>query len=137
MRTTTIKPDCTSDRLERSLLKGIARGDRDAFDEIFRRYHPQLFRFAYRLTSSYGLAEEVANDVLVTVWQSAVNFRGDARVSTWIFGIAYLCSLKGIRRKKYTLVALSDSHLVDHRADNNIERDEWLGRAIDKLQTKQ
>ena len=137
MRTTTIKPDCTSDRLERSLLKGIARGDRDAFDEIFRRYHPQLFRFAYRLTSSYGLAEEVANDVLVTVWQSAVNFRGDARVSTWIFGIAYRCSLKGIRRKKYTLVALSDSHLVDHRADNNVERDEWLGRAIDKLPTKQ
>lgn len=137
MRSTTTKPDSAKERLERSLMKGIARGDRDAFDEVFRRYHPQLLRFAYRLTSSYGLAEEVANDVLVAVWQSASTFRGDARVSTWIFGIAYRCSLKGLRRVKYKSVALSDKDLVDHQGGCNIERDDWLGRAIDELPAKQ
>jgi RNA polymerase sigma-70 factor (ECF subfamily) len=137
MRSTTTKPDGANDRLERSLMKGVARGDRDAFDEVFRRYHPQLFRFAYRLTSSYGLAEEVANDVLVTVWQSAATYRGDARVSSWIFGIAYRCSLKGLRRIKYKSVALRNTDLVDHHADATIERDDWLGRAIDELPAKQ
>ena len=137
MNATATKPTRADDQAERQLVEHVARGDRDAFDQLFRRYHPQLFRFAFRLTSSYGLSEEVANDVLVAVWQSAASFRGESRVSTWIFGIAYRCSLKGLRRSKYKSVPLSEKDLIDAQSGTNIEREDWVDRAIDGLPAKQ
>ena len=137
MRSTATRPDRGDDALERGLVERIARRDREAFDQLFRHYHPQLFRFAYRLTSSYGLAEEVASDVLMIVWQKADGFRGDSRVSTWIFGIAYRCSLKGLRRKKHKWVPIRDVDVVDRHADSRVERGDWVDRAIDGLPAEQ
>ena len=137
MRSTAIKPDRGDDAQERGLILRVARGDRKAFDQLFGLYHPQLFRFAFRLTSAYGLAEEVANDVLMVVWQKAGEFRGDSRVSTWIFGIAYRCSLKGLRRRKFKLVPIRDSDIVDRHADRRFERGDWIERAVDSLPAEQ
>ena len=137
MRSTATKPQRGDDVLERGLIERVAGGDREAFDQLFRRYHGQLFRFAYRLTSSYGLAEEVSNDVLLVVWQEAGGFRGDSRVSTWIFGIAYRCCLKGLRRRKFKWVPIRDVDVVDRHAENRAERGDWVARAIDGLPAEQ
>ncbi len=137
MRSTATKPRRGDDALERGLISRVAAGDREAFEQLFRRYHPQLFRFAYRLTSSYGLAEEVSNDVLLVVWQDAGGFRGDSRVSTWIFGIAYRCCIKGLRRRKFRWVPLRDVDIIDRHADSRVERDDWLDRAIGGLPAEQ
>lgn len=137
MRSTATRPDRGDDRAEQALVERVARGDREAFDQLFRQYHPQLFRFAYRLTSSYGLAEEVANDVMMVVWQSADGFRGDSRVSTWVFGIAYRCGLKGLRRRKFRWVPITDTDAVDRHADSRFERGDWIDRGIDSLPADQ
>ena len=73
----------SDDRHERQLLDRIAGDDRDAFDELFKVYHPRLFRFVFRMTASYRTADEIVNDILLVVWQSAHTFRGDSKVSTW------------------------------------------------------
>jgi len=137
MRTTATNPVDRSDKLELSLVGAIAQGDRAAFDTLFRRYHPQLFRFAFRLTSSYGLAEEVANDVLLVVWQNAASFRGGSRVSTWIFGIAYRCSLKALKRTKRKWRPIRDTDAVDAQATQRLEREDWIAYGIDRLPHKQ
>lgn len=137
MNATATKPDRGDDVQERGLVQRVARGDREAFDQLFGLYHSQLFRFAFRLTSAYGVAEEVANDVLMVVWQKAGEFRGDSRVSTWIFGIAYRCSLKALRRRKFRLVPIRDSDMVDRHADSRFERGDWIERAIDGLPAEQ
>ena len=84
-----------SDRL---LLQRISTGDRDAFRELYLKYHRRLGRFLARLTRGREDAEEVINDTLWIVWQRAGDFRGASRVSTWIMGIAYRRALKLIRR---------------------------------------
>ena len=80
------------------LLKRIIRGDRVAFETVFHRYQPQLKRFVGRLTSRHDLAEEIANDTWVVVWQRADRFRGESKLSSWILGIAYRTALKRLAR---------------------------------------
>lgn len=87
-----------SDDPDRDLLLRISRADREAFRRLYLAYHGRLTRFLARVTRNYGDVEEVINDTLLIVWQRAGDFRGASRVSTWIFGIAYRCALKYIRK---------------------------------------
>jgi RNA polymerase sigma-70 factor (ECF subfamily) len=78
-------------------LRRVAAGDRAAFEQLYRRYHPRLSRFLRRFSARLDLADEVINDTLWIVWRKAAEFRGDSKVSTWITGIAYRCMLKSLR----------------------------------------
>ena len=127
---------------EVSLLRRVADNDRDAFDELFTNYHPRLFTFLFRLTRSHGAAEELADDVLLTLWQDADRFRGDSKVSTWIFGIAYRQALAHLRKRRLKLVmftgheeASQDSNSVE--MDGQLEREDWVRRGIEGLPDKQ
>jgi RNA polymerase sigma-70 factor (ECF subfamily) len=88
----------TGNELERELLRRVSAGDRDAFRELYLRYHRRLARFLTRLLHRYEDAEEVINDTLWIVWQRAGEFRNASRVSTWIMGIAYRRALNMLRR---------------------------------------
>ncbi len=78
-------------------LGRVAGGDRSAFEQLYRRYHPRLSRFLRRFTARSDLADEVINDTMWIVWRKSAEFRGESKVSTWITGIAYRCMLKALR----------------------------------------
>jgi RNA polymerase sigma-70 factor, ECF subfamily len=88
----------TGNELERDLLRRISARDRDAFRELYLRYHRRLARFLTRLLHRYADAEEIINDTLWIVWHGAGEFRNASRVSTWIMDIAYRRALNMIRR---------------------------------------
>jgi len=88
----------TGNELERELLRRISAGDRNAFRDLYLRYHRRLARFLTRFLHRYEDAEEVINDTLWIVWQRAGAFRNASQVSTWIMGIAYRRALNMLRR---------------------------------------
>lgn len=137
MKARTSRQVPVDDDRERQLLARVARGERDAFDEVFRAYHPLLFRFVFKMTASYRLADEVANDILLIVWQTASKFRGDSKVSTWIFGIAYRQSLRRLGKRRLKTVPLFDSAAVDEQSASRMEREDWVRQAIALLPPKQ
>ncbi len=137
MHVTADHKRASDDRRERQLLDRIADRDREAFDEMFRAYHPRLFRFVFRITASYRASDEVVNDILLIVWQSAHTFRGESRVSTWIFGIAYRQSMRHLRTRKFKTIPISDDNIVDSGSDKRIEREDWVRRGISRLPPKQ
>ena len=79
------------------MLARVADGDRLAFERLYALYAPRLFAFVIRMVSDRERTEEVVNDVLFEVWRRAGTFRGEARVSTWIFGIAHHRALNALR----------------------------------------
>jgi len=124
------------------LLRRVANDDYDAFDELFKNYHPRLFSFLFRLTHSHGVAEELANDVLLTVWKDAGRFRGKSKVSTWIFGIAYRQSLAYFRKRRLMFASsvqrgetARDSTSLD--IDGQLEREDWVRQSVEILPAKQ
>jgi RNA polymerase sigma-70 factor, ECF subfamily len=72
------------------LMAAIAeRQDRDAFAELFAFYAPRVKSYMLRLAAGEAQAEELAQEVMITVWRKAHLFdRTQASVSTWIFRIA-------------------------------------------------
>ena len=79
-------------------LRQIALGDRAAFETMYRSWQPRVYRYLARLLGDEPAAEEVGDDVLFEVWKRAREFRGDSRVSTWIFGIAHHRAMSHLRK---------------------------------------
>src|SRR5690606_33607599 len=82
----------------------IARGDRVAFERLYRSYQNRLLSYLFRMRQSREAAEEVFNDVMHVVWKDASRFRGRSKVSTWIFGIARYKALSHLGKRKLSTV---------------------------------
>lgn len=122
--------------VEAALLQRVADRDRRAFEQLFENYHSRLFSFLFRLTSSHGIAEELANDVLLTLWKDAGRFRGESKVSTWVFGIAYRQALARLRKRKLNLQLIRDEDAIVNSSDAQLEREDWVRQGIDALSPK-
>ena len=129
-------PESCSDRAELDLLKRVGNGDRAALSTLYASYHPRLFKFVFRLTHSYPAADELVNDIMMIVWKKAATFRGDSKVSTWIFGIAYRQSLGRISKRR--LVPAPDVDLDALPAHNeDASEQDWVARALEALPAAQ
>src|SRR5438105_5307502 len=73
---------------ERALLNRLRERDEDAFNEIVRDYQNKVFSLVFRMIGSREEAEDVAQEVFVTVFKSVDGFRGEAKFSTWLYRIA-------------------------------------------------
>lgn len=83
------------------LMDRIAAQDRDAFVELFRRYAGRVKGYLMRGGAAPRDADEVAQDVMVTVWRRAETYDPTrAAVSTWIFTIARNRRIDQMRRAR-------------------------------------
>ncbi|GAB4228645.1 MAG: sigma-70 family RNA polymerase sigma factor [Kiloniellaceae bacterium] len=77
-----------------------ARQDREAFRQLFAHFAPRVKAFARRSGADSQVAEDLAQDVLLTVWRRAGQYdRRKAAPSTWIFTIARNRRIDMIRRE--------------------------------------
>jgi len=83
---------------ETALLERVKLHDVDAFERLYRIYQPRLARFLINLLMRPQLVEEVLDDTMMVVWQTAGSFRGTSKLSTWVFAIAYRKALKAKAR---------------------------------------
>jgi RNA polymerase sigma-70 factor (ECF subfamily) len=73
---------------DRDLVKAAVAGDRDAFDELVRRYQGPVVNLARAMTASDAEVDDMAQETFVRVWRSLPGFRGDSAFRTWLYGIA-------------------------------------------------
>ena len=125
--------DATDDAQEALLIASIADGNRDALSRLYLNYQPRLFKFVYRLTGSYSAADELVNDVLLVVWNKALSFRGDSRVSTWIFGIAYRLTMRRVSRRQVRLIQARKAADEEPCHEPALETEDLVTHALAKL----
>lgn len=94
---------------ETVLLARVVLRDLQAFEHLYRLYHPRLTRFLFNMTRRPSLVDEVLNDTMLVVWSRPESFNGTSKLSSWIFGIAYRKALQAMRRQ--------DQPVEDPRAD--------------------
>jgi RNA polymerase sigma-70 factor (ECF subfamily) len=85
-----------AENAEARLVGRTANGELQAFEQLYRAYHPRLTRFLDRVMRRPGLVGEVLNDTMLVVWNRAGSYNGHSKVSTWIFAIAYRKALKAL-----------------------------------------
>lgn len=75
----------------------------DDFDALYRRYLKDVYRYLLKLCKDPDLAEELTQSTFSIAFDKKEEFRGESKISTWLFGIARFEYLSLCRkRKKYT-----------------------------------
>ena len=72
---------------ERELVERCRRGDEGAFQELVDRYKTLVFALIARTVQDRSRAEDLAQDVFLKIHRGLPYFRGEARLSTWIYRI--------------------------------------------------
>jgi RNA polymerase sigma-70 factor (ECF subfamily) len=126
----------SNDRIDVRLLAEIAAGVEQAFVELYRRRHGDVFRFAFAMAKSRSFAQDVTQEVFLNVLENARRFdSAKGSVRAWLFGCARYVTLNRLRlERRWTddlpadLTTLdSDERLL---ADQRVER---LHAAIARL----
>lgn len=79
------------------------------FDEVYERFRQPIWRLARRLTNSDDEAFDATQEIFLRVWRGLAGFRGEAKLSTWVFQIAWNY-LRGYRRSRGRHLRVVDDH---------------------------
>ena len=120
-----------SDAEDAARIQQVARGDLAAFRVLFARYYPRVYAFVRRRLSDPGQTEDIVAEVFFELWRSAGRYRGEARPSTFLCGIAHfkcLSALRAERRHKRASVNAVDAKALERVADPSSAADELESR---------
>ena len=76
---------------------------------------PSLYRYAYRLLGNKADAEDAVQDALLAAYKHLNQFRGDARMSTWLHAIVANCARMQLRKRPHHIHVSLDSHIGEER----------------------
>ena len=79
-------------------IKNLRRGSYYDFNKLYELYAPRLYGFAYNLTHSAELAEEIVQEVFLKVWQIREHISPDYSFQSFLFTIARNKFLNGLRQ---------------------------------------
>jgi RNA polymerase sigma-70 factor (ECF subfamily) len=82
------------------LIEAVGAGDHRAFEYLVRKYQDPIFNFVFRYLGERHAAEDILQEVFWALYRAAPRFEARARVSTWLFRIAYNLSMNEIKRRK-------------------------------------
>ncbi len=126
------------EQADEELLVRIGAGDKDAFATLFARYAPKVKSYLIRLGAAAIVAEDLAQDVMVSVWRRAASYDvAKAKPSTWVFVIARNAWIDRLRREKVELAYRSENpppeHSEDEAPDDAAARKDDEGRIAEAM----
>ena len=129
---------------EQLALRVAKTRDKTAFKALFDHFAPRLKSFLIKLGLGAEKAEDLAQDVMVTLWQKASQFDPEkAKLSTWIFRIARNKHIDLMRKQKYPMLNVDD-HMAEmvapEQTDKPLEGRETASHikdAMEKLKSDQ
>ncbi|MCX5747568.1 MAG: sigma-70 family RNA polymerase sigma factor [Proteobacteria bacterium] len=74
--------------LERTLVKRLRDRDERAFRELLALHRDRVFNITYRMLGNRAEAEDVAQEVFITVFKTIESFREQSKFSTWLYRVA-------------------------------------------------
>ena len=86
--------------VDRALIKAIAGGDAKALERLFARNQTRVFRYLTRVVRNEAVAEELMNEVFLSVWQGAARYEGRSEPATWLISIAHNKAVSSLRKRR-------------------------------------
>jgi RNA polymerase sigma-70 factor (ECF subfamily) len=91
---------------DEDLVAAVLAGDRDRFGDLVDRYQSRLVNYLFRLLRNPDDAHDLAQEVLVKVYQVLDRFDPHYRFSTWLFRVAQNAAIDQIRRRRLKVVSM-------------------------------
>lgn len=103
------------------LVKLLRKGDLKALEEIVEKYETKIFNLAMKFMGSQEDAEEVSQDVFLTLYQKAASFKGNSAFSSWLYRITVNSAFMKLRKRKRDMsISINDLSTPNQR--------DWLER---------
>ncbi len=98
---------------ETNLIQKIRDGNTHAFSDLVDAYKNLVYTLTYRMLGSREEAEEVSQDTFIKIFKSLPHFKGDSKLSTWIYKVAYNTCLDRIKQNKRNKTFVDIDHVKD------------------------
>jgi RNA polymerase sigma-70 factor (ECF subfamily) len=125
------------------LVEACRDGHKEAFDVIVERHRRSVYQVCYRFLGNHEDASDLSQEVFVRAWRGLKAFKGQSRLSTWLYRIAVNACLNRVSQTKPDTQALESEEFVDTRTEDpralllRAERAAAVRRAITQLPDKQ
>jgi RNA polymerase sigma-70 factor (ECF subfamily) len=89
----------------------VLEGDKAAFSYLVNRYSEMVYSIAFKLLQNASDAEDLAQEVFISAYQSLKNYRGSSKFSTWLYRITFNKAISKLRKVKHEIPTDNEKHL--------------------------
>lgn len=115
-----------------------------SFNLLFDRYHKKVYWHVRRMVIDHDDADDVTQNIFIKIWHGLSAFKGESKLSSWIFRISVNETLNFIRSKKlkatlsfHDYEEVLSNKLTDHAVFNGTEIERLFQKSLLTLPTKQ
>jgi len=98
---------------DRELVEQILAGSPEHFDLLYETYFPRVYRFALKRLGDPGEAEDVTQEVFMTLMTALASWKGESALLVWIFGVTRNKVNRRFRRPRPRLEPLEEGGALD------------------------
>ena len=137
-RDTTGTPAALDPADEADLIARCRADERSAHDEFYHRFRRQVAGNLYRVLGDRSDLDDLVQEVFVIAFRGLERFRGDARLSTWLYRICVNVALGRIRTRKRRPAAIGMADLDSAAVDPSLsERPETPAQSLQRRQDQE
>lgn len=103
------------------------------FEDIYKMYYQKIFRLCMGYVNNADLAQDLAQETFIIVWQKLPSFRNESHISTWIFRIASNNCLRQIQKEKRFTKSELPIHLKEEKEESIEPKIQFLYQCISEL----
>ena len=97
---------------DEQLVLRVREGDREAFETLYRRFFPRIYRFTQKRMGNRSDVEETVQEIFIATFSSLGAFRGDAPFGAWVYGLARRTIANRFKRKRAETVPWNDADVA-------------------------
>jgi len=118
-------------------MKLSMSGAESDFEQIYTDFRPKIHRYLIRMVGELE-AEDLTQEVFVKLSQALKTFRGEAKLSTWIYRIATNAALDRLRSPKFKVVEkdLTEARQMANGEAEMVDRNTWTGEQIPLIESQ-
>src|SRR5215207_3996427 len=90
------------------LIESVQRGEMVAFQKLVEKYKQKVYYMSLDMTRNHHDAEDLSQEVFMKMFASIKDFRGDSKLSSWLYRIAVNLCIDKSRRKHLQMVELDE-----------------------------
>jgi RNA polymerase sigma factor (sigma-70 family) len=122
------------------VLRRIRDGDRTAIDDLYERFRRPAFALARRILGDDTLAEDVLQEVFLSVWRDPAAFdRGRGSVASWLLAVVHHKAVDAVRReesqRRRQALAQEDLALQAPVSTRDVDEEAWTRMVADQVRT--
>jgi RNA polymerase sigma-70 factor (ECF subfamily) len=118
--------------IELELVRRCQRGEPDAFDGLYDKFGDVVWRLCYRMAGNSDDAQDLAQEVWLTVWQRIGGFRCESAFATWLYRVTSNVCLQWLRKVRNKKTSpIDDIPLVSpERLESEVADREYVNRLL-------